>query len=418
MSSVSRDNTESVRQQPTNGTGSPQWGFIAMLVAVAATSPLGINIYLPSMPGMAMDFGVDFGTIQLTLSLYLAAVAVGQLIVGPLSDRFGRRPILLGGLSSFVVGTVICLLAPSIGVLLAGRVLQALGGCAGIALSRAVVSDLYGRDQAASMIGYVTMGMAVAPMAAPTIGGALEAFYGWRASFIFLLVFGSLTLTAAARRLYETNHRRGASGAAGQLLRGYSKLIGSRPFWGYTLTTAFSTAVFFTFVAGASYVVITLMQRSPLEYGAYFAFVPGGYMLGNFLSGRYARRFGANRMIITGCILIIFGVASISAAFALGNMHPAGLFLPMFLVGVGNGLVIPSGVAGAVSVNPNVAGAAAGLSGSFQMGFGAVVAPVVGALLKTTVWPMLAIMAACAVLALASFALTRGSASGRNTHSA
>src|SRR5690606_11417779 len=156
-------------------------GFILLLVAVAAVSPLGINIYLPSMPGMAADFGVDFAAIQLTLSLYLLTVAIGQLFIGPLSDRYGRRPVLLAGLAAFVLGSLLCLIAADIGLLLAGRVLQAVGGCAGITLSRAVVRDLYGREQAASMIGYVTMGMAVAPMLAPSIGGALDGVYGWQA---------------------------------------------------------------------------------------------------------------------------------------------------------------------------------------------------------------------------------------------
>src|SRR5215213_3056608 len=154
-------------------------GFIALLIAVSAVSPLGINMYLPSMPSMARSLGVDFTTIQLTLSLYLGAMALGQLIIGPLSDRLGRRPVLLIGLLTFVAGSVICLSAQSIGVLIFGRIVQALGGCAGITLSRAIVRDLYDRDHVASMLGYVTMGMAVAPMVAPTIGGVLETLYGW-----------------------------------------------------------------------------------------------------------------------------------------------------------------------------------------------------------------------------------------------
>ena len=376
-----------------------------MLVAVAAVSPLGINVYLPSMPGMARSLGVDFSTIQLTLSLYLAAVAIGQLVIGPLSDRFGRRPVLLSGLALFVLGSLICLAAPNVGVLLLGRAVQAVGGCAGITLSRAIVRDLYGREQAASMIGYVTMGMAVAPMVAPTIGGVLEMLYGWRAAFVFLAAFGGLTLIVAARQLPETNHNRGSGGSARQLLHGYACLARSRPFWGYTLTTAFSTAVFFAFIAGAAYVMIDLMGRSPVEYGFYFATVSGGYILGNFLSGRFAARFGPDRMILAGTVVILAAVAAMAAAFAAGLMHPAALFAPMTFVGVGNGLVIPSGVAGAVSIKPNVAGAAAGLSGSFQIGFGALVAPVVGALLGATVWPLIAVMAGCALLTLFSVGL-------------
>jgi DHA1 family bicyclomycin/chloramphenicol resistance-like MFS transporter len=383
--------------------------FIALLIAVSAVSPLGINMYLPSMPGMARALGVDFTTIQLTLSLYLAAMAIGQLIIGPLSDRFGRRPILLIGLSVFVLGSLICLTAQNAGVLIFGRVVQAIGGCAGITLSRAIVRDLYRRDQVASMIGYVTMGMAVAPMLAPTIGGVLDTFYGWRASFAFLVLFGSLALLFASLQLSETNRNRGSVGNGDRLLQNYLALFRSRLFWGYSLATSFVSAMFFSFVAGAPYVVIEIMGRSPAEYGFYFALVPSGYILGNFVTARFAVTIGQNRMFLIGMAIGLLGVGSMAAAFAAGLMHPLALFAPMFLIGVANGLVLPSGIAGAVSVKPEAAGAAAGLSGSLQIGFGALVAPVVGAVLSTTVWPLIAIMAVCALLGLAAFGLVAGS---------
>ncbi|MXQ12207.1 multidrug effflux MFS transporter [Microvirga makkahensis] len=379
--------------------------FIALLIAASAVSPLGINMYLPSMPGMARAFGVDFATIQLTLSLYLAAMAIGQLIIGPLSDRFGRRPMLLAGLLVFVFGSFVCLTAQNVGMLIIGRIVQAIGGCAGITLSRAIVRDLYGRNQVASMIGYVTMGMAVAPMIAPTIGGVLETLYGWRASFVFLMVFGSLILVVAYWQLRETNHNRDAAGSVRHLMHSYLTLFGSRLFWGYTLSASFVSAVFFAFVAGAPYVMIELMGRSPAEYGFYFAIVPSGYILGNFASGRFAGRIGPNRMILAGTLVTLASVASMAVTFALGFLHPVALFAPMFFIGLGNGLVLPSGIAGAVSVKPEVAGAAAGLSGSLQIGFGALVAPVVGATLGATVWPLITIMVVCALFALASFGL-------------
>jgi DHA1 family bicyclomycin/chloramphenicol resistance-like MFS transporter len=382
--------------------------FIALLIGVAAVSPLGINMYLPSMPGMARAFGVEYTTIQLTLSLYLAAMAVGQLIVGSLSDRFGRRPVLLTGLLVFVLGSFVCLSAQNVGVLIAGRVVQAVGGCAGITLSRAIVRDLYGRNQVASMIGYVTMGMAVAPMMAPTIGGVLDTLYGWRASFAFLMAFGGLALLFAFRSLPETNRNRGEAVPMGELWLSYRGLVRSRLFWGYTLAAGFTSAVFFAFLAGAPYVMIELMGRSPAEYGFYFAMVPSGYILGNFATGRFAARIGPNRMILTGTLTVLVSVSAMAVAFAAGILHPVALFAPMFFIGVGNGLVLPSGIAGAVSVNPEVAGAAAGLSGSLQIGFGALVAPLIGALLSTTVWPLIAIMAASSLLAIASFGLIAG----------
>ncbi len=383
-------------------------GFIALLIAVSAVSPLGINMYLPSMPGMARALGVDFTTIQLTLSLYLGAMAVGQLIIGPLSDRFGRRPVLLIGLLTFVAGSAICLLAQSIGVLIFGRIVQAIGGCAGITLSRAIVRDLYGRNQVASMIAYVTMGMAVAPMIAPTIGGVLDTFFGWRASFAFLIGFGGLALVFAYWRLGETNHGRGSGEAASELLQGYGSLFRSRQFWGYTLVTSFVSAMFFAFLAGAPYVMIELLGRSPAEYGFYFAMVPCGYMLGNYATGRIAGTKGPNRMILAGTLLSLTSIAAMAALIAAGFLVPVALFGPMLFIGVANGLVLPSGIAGAVSVRPDLAGAASGLSGSFQIGFGALVAPIVGAALGSTVWPLIAIMATCSCLAIVSFALVAG----------
>lgn len=376
-------------------------------MAVAAASPLAINIYLPSMPAMAGYFQVDFATIQLTLSVYLIAVALGQLVMGPLSDRYGRRPVLLSGIACFVLGSLLCLIASSIETLLVARVVQAVGGCAGITLSRAIVRDLYPRDQAASMLGYVTMGMAIAPMLAPSLGGVLEAAYGWQAGFAFLLGFGLLILLAAFRGLHETNPRRGSVGAAGQMLRGYAKLVRSGPFWGYSFATAFASGVFFSFVAGGSYVMIEIMGRSALEFGLYFAAVPGGYILGNFFTGRFSTRAGSDRLMLLGGLACLISVALIAAAFAAGVEHPLALFAPMIGAGVGNGMLMPAGIAGAISARPDAAGAAAGLSGAIQMGVAALVAPLVGALLTDSAWPMIAVMGVSATLSLLSFTLVR-----------
>lgn len=379
--------------------------FLAMLIAVAAVSPLGINLYLPSMPGMAAALNVDYAAVQFTLSLYLAAVALGQLVIGPISDRYGRRPVLMGGLIMFVVGSLLCMLAPNIAVLNTGRVIQALGGCAGMALSRAIVRDMYDRTQAASMIAYVTMGMAVAPMLAPTIGGVFEAWHGWRASFAFLALFGLVTIGAVHVLLHETNPWREAAGGLGQLLRSFGQLLRMPVFWGFSLTAGLASGTFFGFVGGAAYVVINLMERTPVEYGMYFGLVSLGYIFGNFLSGRFVSKIGPQRMIRLGVLLAMCAMLLMAGLYALDDMRPAFLFVPAIFLGMGNGLVMPSCIAGAVSVKPEIAGAASGLAGTLQIGCGAIVAPVVGALVSATAWPMILVMMLCAVLSALSMLL-------------
>lgn len=388
------------------------WIFVGMLTIVAAISPLGINLYLPSMPAMARALSVDYATIQVSLSVYLAAVAVGQLFVGPLSDRFGRRPILLGGLAMFVVGSVFCMLAPDAAWLNIGRVIQGLGGCAGITLSRAIVRDLYDRQEAASMIGYVTMGMAVGPMLAPTIGGLLEGVFGWRSAFAFLTLFGIATWIMVHRLLQETVPRlrqqaAGEAMAAPSLLSGYAWLLTSRAFWGYALTTSFTSGVFYAFIAGGAYVVIELMGRGPVEYGIYFGVVAFGYIVGNFISARFGKRLGGNRIIRMGLTLSPLSLLVMAIFFGMGGNHPLVLFGPMFVVGMANGLVMPGTIAATVSVRPDAAGAASGLAGSLQIGLGALMAPFVGAIMGSTVWPLVWTMMVTALLAILAFALTR-----------
>ena len=371
--------------------------FLMMLIIVAAVSPLGINLYLPSLPGMAAALQVDYAAVQFTLSVYLAAVALGQLIIGPVSDHYGRRPVLLGGLILFVIGSLICMLAPNIGVLNLGRVVQALGGCAGIALSRAIVRDLYDRTQAASMIAYVTMGMAVAPMVAPAVGGVLESFYGWRSAFAFLMAFGLVTLVVVHFLLHETRPIR--EPGSQQLLSGYAQLLRMPVFWGFTLTAGFTSASFFAFAAGGAYIMIELMGRTPVEYGLYFGVMPTGYILGNFCSAKLASKVGSLRLTRLGTLLGLLAILIMAVLYAIDDMQPAFLFLPMTLMGMGNGLVLPNCIAGAVSVKPEIAGAASGLAGSLQIGFGAIVAPIVGAVVEVSAWPMLVVIAVCCLLA-------------------
>lgn len=357
---------------------------IWILVVATATGPLALNIFVPSMPGLVRVFDTDYATIQLTLTLYLVGVAVAQLAYGPLSDRFGRRPTLLAGLTIYAAASLLCAFAWSVEMLIVGRILQAVGGCAGMVLGRAIVRDVFERDRAASVIALVTMAMAVAPAMAPALGGLLESSFGWHSTFLVPMALGLVVLAASIPLLHETNLTPIPRIDLPSMLRSYGELLRSRAFIGYAGNTATSVGAFFAFLAGGPYVVIEILHRPPSEYGLYFVLISGGYMTGNFLASRMSQRLGVDRMIPLGvAVSTVGGLASVGLLVA-GIVTTASVFLPMMLVAVGNGLSQPNGIAGAVSVNPRIAGAASGLMGFGQMATGAVFTIVVGLLQNQT----------------------------------
>lgn len=350
-----------------------------ILVAVSAIGPLALNIFMPSMPGLQATFGVPYGTVQLTLTLYLIGLAVCQLFYGPLSDRYGRRPLLLAGLALFVIASIASALATSIETLIAARLVQALGGAAGIVLSRAIVRDLYQGEKAASVLGYITMAWVLAPMIAPAIGGYLDQLWGFRSSFLVLALIGALTWIIAWFSLHETNFNRRSDGRLWQSAH-YGRIFASRQFRGYATSLAFASAVFFTFLAFAPFLTVNIMGRSAVEYGLWFILVSLGYMVGNFLSGRYSEVVGNDRMVLFGNLMTLLG-AGLSLILALsGLLTPLALFAPMLLCALGNGLTIPNGTIRAISVDPLLVGTAAGLLGFLQMGVSAVISQGVGSL--------------------------------------
>jgi DHA1 family bicyclomycin/chloramphenicol resistance-like MFS transporter len=380
---------------------------LGILIAVTALGPMALNIFIPSMPGMVEVFATDYGTIQLTLTLYLFGVAVSQLFMGPLSDRFGRRPVLLAGIALFLAGSLGAALAESIQMLIAARVVQAVGGCAGLVLGRAIVRDTHGREESASMIGYITMAMVVAPMLSPLIGGYIDHWFGWRASFVFVLTVGALGIAFAGMLLHGTHHDR--SGAHGPLamLRGFPILLRDTAFCGYAINVSFTTAVFFAFLAGAPYIMVEILERPTNEYGLYFMFMATAYMAGNFLSGRLATRVGADRMILTGSLLALIGVTLLSGLALSFEMVPLMLFAPVMFGGIGNGLSLPSATASAISIRPDLAGTASGLVGFLQMTVGALATLLVGRLQDDTVFPMIWVMCGAAVIAFLGYGLAR-----------
>ncbi len=374
---------------------------IVTLVLATASSALTMNVFLPSLPGMAKHFNTDYAVMQLAVTLYLLSTAVLQVFFGPASDRFGRRPVMLACFVVFILGTIGALAAPDVGTLLACRLLQAFSA-AGMVLARAIVRDTVGMAAAASKMGYITMGMALVPMVAPFIGGLVDEIYGWQATFVVALLFGLVAFGFIYFDLGETNHSPSSSFAA--QFRSYPELLRSGHFWGYAAIAAFTSGTFFAFVGGGPYVATEMLGLSPSGYGMYFAFVSLGYMGGNFASGRYSTRAGIVRMMMLGSIIATFGMLFPIVLFAAGLMHPISLFGPAIFIGLGNGMTLPNANAGLVSVKPELAGTASGLGGALQMGGGALLSFAGGAFLTPTSgpYPLLIVMLVSTVLALAA----------------
>lgn len=376
------------------------------LVVISGIGPTSMNIFLPSLPSMTAFFETDYAVMQLSVTAFLAVMAVLQLILGPLSDRYGRRPVLLAAFAVMCLASVGTLLAPNIETFLVFRLLQA-SAAAGLVLARAMVRDLHGVDRSASMIGYITMGMAVAPMISPTLGGFLEQTYGWRANFAALLVFGLLSLALIWADAGETNHRRADSLLA--QARAYPELIRSRRFWGYAAAAAFASGAFFSFLGGAPYVASEVFGLPPAELGLYFGMIACGYMTGNFVSGRFSVRVGINRMILIGTLASSLTTAAALGAFLAGATHPLWLFGPILLLGLGNGMTIPNATAGTLSVRPHLAGSASGLGSMLMVGGGAGFATVTGWLLgpETGAVPLVAMMFLCSFLSVLAMLYVR-----------
>lgn len=374
---------------------------IVTLILLAGLSALSMNIFLPSLPSMTKYFETDYHIMQLSVAVYLGVNAVFQIFVGPISDKLGRRPVILTGLALFLLATLGCIYAPSVEIFLVFRMSQSVI-VVGMVLSRAVVRDMVPEDKAASMIGYVTMGMSVVPMLGPAIGGVLDGAFGWQANFWLLLVLGALTFALCWADLGETVRKSGLT--LGQQFREYPELLMSPRFWGYSLATAFSSGSFFAYLGGAPYVGTEVFHLSTAELGFYFSTPALGYVLGNFLTGRFSTRYGINRMVLAGCIVNALGLLVSLTIFLLGFGSAVTFFGLMTFVGLGNGLTIPNATSGALSVRPHLAGTAAGLSGAIMIGGGAALSALAGIVLVpgTGADPLIWMMLITALLGLAS----------------
>lgn len=371
------------------------------LVMLTALSALSLTMFLPSLANMAADFRAGYALVALSIAGYLGSTGALMLVMGPLSDRFGRRPVLLAGLGVFALASLVCALTANIWVFLAFRILQGTV-IAGWALSLAVIRDMVPAQQAASRIGYVIMAMAIAPMLGPMVGGVLDALFGWRASFVVFTGLGVAALGLCWVDLGETNET--PSETFAEQFRAYPELVRSRRYWGYALCMAFSTGSFYAFLAGAPLVAVAILEVSPAVLGVYMGTITAGFALGGFLSGRFAARTPLTTMMVAGRSVAAAGLVAGLALFLAGFVHVVSLFGAAVLVGLGNGLTMPSCNAGAMSVRPDLAGSASGLAGALTLGAGAVLSSITGAVVtaETGAYALLGMMLVCTLTALAA----------------
>ncbi|MEL7179174.1 MAG: multidrug effflux MFS transporter [Pseudomonadota bacterium] len=374
---------------------------ILTLVLITGMAALSMSIFLPSLSAMTTYFDTEYAIMQIALSGYLAATAVLQVFIGPISDRYGRRVMVIGSLTIFVVASIGAFFATTVEVFLFFRIMQAAVATS-MALGRAIVRDIVPQDEAASMIGYVTMGMALVPMVGPMIGGALEQAFGWQATFAFLTLAGLATLGLVYLDLGETVKGEGTSFR--DQLRTYPELFRSPRFWGYVLCAAFGSGAFFALLGGTSFVASDIFGLSPLWSGIALGTPAIGYAFGNFLSGRFSVRVGINRMAIIGMVVTIFGLGTSAILTAAGVHHPLNFFGFCVFLGLGNGMMLPNVMAGSISVRPHLAGTASGLGGAIMIGGGAALSQFAGGILtvETGTMPLQLIMLGTTVLALLS----------------
>ncbi len=384
----------------------------AMLLAMAMASPLALNIFAPVMPSLVDHFATTPFTIQLGFTLYLLALAIGQLISGPLADRYGRKPVLLWGFALHIIGCLLGALAIEVWQLLLGRVLQALGGCTGMLLARSILLDQHGRDKAAGLLGYITLGIASAQALAPALGGYLNLATGWQSVFWLSLAMGSAVWLAAIIWLPETV-RNTANDSPNEslvtLFRRYPQVLCNRQYLCFALSSTLIAACFFAFITSAPFVADQWLGGNSADYGNWFMLVAGGFFLGSMTAGRISAALGVNRMMVSGHSISMLAAIVMLASFHWQGVSWLGLFGSMALFTFGRGLSQPAAQSAAISATPGAVATASGLLGFIQLLVGAAVAQLTPRIIEIDVQLLPVTLLAASLLALIIY--RRGAAS-------
>lgn len=375
-----------------------------LLAAAVALGPLATDMYLPALPQIGSDFATGTSQVQLTLSLYMAGFAIAQLVCGPLADRFGRKPIMIGGFVVFAAASVGCALASNIETLILCRFLQALGGSAGPVLGRAAIRDIYTPREAAKIMALLASIMALAPAVAPTLGGLMVAGLGWHSIFLVLAGYSlimAVVVTFGIPEPMRPEYRQPLK--LRSLLRNYRAIATDVSFLGYTLTNALLFSGLFAFLSGSSFVLIDFLEVPPQKFGLYFTGIVVGYVAGNLAAIRLGSRLVPDQILVRG-LFIAVAAGGLMAALALAGVFSVwAVILPQALFMAGTGMVMPQTMAGAMANFPRMAGSASALFGFAQMAVAACAGMLVGHLHDGTSLVMAAIIAICAVCSLASY---------------
>lgn len=385
------------------------FALTALLALLTALGPLAVDMYLPSFPDIGRLLVASPATVQLTLSLYMVAYAIGQAVYGPLSDRYGRLPVMRFALAVYCLASLACALAPNIEMLLTARAVQALGSSGAIVLARAIVRDLYSGARAGRELSLMGAIMALAPVFAPMIGGVLQSAFGWRSHFILQIAFGLIAAFFVWTRLPETLRSRAPGPfSLRAILAGYAEIMRNRAVLAYVGMLSVSFAGVFAWISGSSFVLQEVYGLSALAFGLAFAAASGGYLAGTALATRIVTRIGLDSTIGIGAVALAIGGLGAAAAVPLGSASPIALTAAMAIYAAGMGLVQPQSIAGAMMPFPQRAGTASSLLGVSQMVCAAVTGVIVGHLLGTSAWPVAVPLALTGCVTLLLWAVSRG----------
>jgi DHA1 family bicyclomycin/chloramphenicol resistance-like MFS transporter len=382
--------------------------LIAGSAIIGSIGTFSLHVLLPALPAIATAMGVGAHAAQLLISLSILAIASGNLMVAPLSDRYGRRPIVLVSLGLFVLGSAAGIFATSLDALVAARVVQAFGGGAAMSVMRATILDHFGPARAPAALAATATAILLAPMVAPTLGGFVLEWLDWRAVFALSGILGFLVFLFASRNLRDARRADRAAGPSLRYLSNYRRLLGSREYVAFLVYGSCMVSMIYTFVTGAPYVAIDVLGVSPSRFGLLLFFPALASFTGFLLAARFTSRIGGQRMMRAGTMIALAGTLAMAALALAGVRHPVALFVPGMALGFANAIAAPSSTIGAISRVPAIAGAASGLLGFLQLVTAAASTQVVATFTGQSPTPLaVVLLVLCLVALVAQRAIAR-----------